>query len=116
MIDWANHILVVPMNEDHADISSSNTSGSSKNSKFNLLLCISYKKLNSLIQTACQIKDDGSLGKVISNYPLPTIGGILVHFNGCKFFPTIDSRYGYYHICLTKEAAEKTSFVTDKGK
>ena len=28
----------------------------------------------------------------------------------------IDLRLGYYHIHLTKEAAEKTAFVTDKGK
>ena len=28
----------------------------------------------------------------------------------------IDLGLGYYHICLTKEAAEKTAFHTDKGK
>ena len=33
-----------------------------------------------------------------------------------KFFLTIDLRSSYYDICLTKEAAEKTAFVTDKGK
>ena len=87
-----------------------------KNSKFNLQLCIDYRKLNSWIQTACQIKAYGSLGKVISNYPLPTIDSILVCFNGCKFFSTIDLRSGYYHICLTKEAVEKTAYVTEKGK
>ena len=80
----------------------------------NLRLCINYKKLNSRIQTACQIKADGSLGKVISNYPLPTIDSIPAHFNGCKFFSIIDLRSVYYHIRLTKEAAEKTAFVTDK--
>ena len=53
---------------------------------------------------------------VISNYPLPTIDSILVCFNGCKFFSTIDLQYGYYHIKLTKEVTEKTVFVTDKGK
>ena len=62
------------------------------------------------------MKADGSVGKVISNFPLPTIASILAHFNGCKFFSTIDLRSGYYHICLTKEAVEKTAFVTDKGK
>ena len=74
------------------------------NGKFNLWLCINYRKLNSRIQTACQIKVDGSLGKVISNYPLPTIDSILACFNGFKFFSTIDLRSGYYHITLTKEA------------
>ena len=55
--------------------------------------------------TARQIKVDGSLGKAISNYPLPTIDNLLVRFNGCKFFSTLDQRSGYYHIWLTKDAA-----------
>ena len=59
---------------------------------------------------------NGNLGKVISNYPLPTIHSILVHFNGCTFFSTIDLRSGYYHIRLTKEAVKKMAFVTDMGK
>ena len=33
-----------------------------------------------------------------------------------KFFSTIDLRSGYYHIRLTKEAAERMAFITDKGK
>ena len=33
-----------------------------------------------------------------------------------KFFSTTDLSSGYYHIRLMKEAAEKTAFVTDKGK
>ena len=40
--------------------------------EFNLRLCIDYRKLNSHIVTARQIKSDGSIGKVIANYPLPT--------------------------------------------
>ena len=92
-----------------------NSQGST-NGKFNLQLWINYRKLNSHIQTACQIKADGSLGKVISNYPLPTIDSVLAHFNGCKYFSTIDLRLGYYHIKLSQEAAEKTAFMTDKGK
>ena len=74
--DWASPILVVAKKEEHADISSSNTSGSSKKSKFNLWLCNYYRKLSSQIQTAHQIKAEGSLGKEISNYPLPTIDSI----------------------------------------
>ena len=89
---------------------------SNKNSKFNLRLCIKYGKLNSRIQTACQIKADGSLRKVLSNYPLPTRDSILACFNGCKFFSTIDLRSDYYHIRLMKQTAERTAFMTDKGK
>ena len=58
----------------------------SNNGKFNLWLSISYRKLNSHIHTAHQIKTNGSLGKVIYNYPLLTINSILLHFNGCKYF------------------------------
>ena len=65
MSNWASPILVVPKKEDHID---SNASASTyKNIKFNLRLCIDYRKPNSQIVTAHQIKADGSLGKVISN-------------------------------------------------
>ena len=60
MSDWARTILVVPKKEEHADISSSNTSGSSKNSKFNPGLCIDYRKLISQLQRAHQIKANES--------------------------------------------------------
>ena len=116
MSNWASPVLVVPKKKDHADTSSSNTPGSSEHSMLNLQLCTNYRKLNSQIQTAHEIKANGSLGKVISNYPLPMFDSILAHFNGCNFFSTIDLRSGYYHICLTKEAAEKTVFVLDMGK
>ena len=71
MSDWASPILVVPKKQDHMD--SNNSQGSNN---FNLQLCNNYKKLNSHIKTAHQIKADGTLGKVISNYPLPTINSI----------------------------------------
>ena len=112
MSNWASPISVVPKKEECMD--TSNNPGSSKmvNSTCG---CVSNID-NSRIQTACQIKADGSLGKVISNYPLPTIHSILAHFNGCKFFCTIDLRSGYYHIHLMKDAVEKTAFATNKGK
>ena len=75
MSHWASPILVIPKKEEHLE-AGNNTAGS-KNSMFNLRLCIDYRKLNSQIQTACQIKADGSLGKVIFIYPLPTINSIL---------------------------------------
>ena len=68
------------------------------------------------MQTAHQIKANGSLGKVISNDPLPTIDSILDHFNSCKYFSTIDLKSGYYHVKLSEEAVEKTASVTNKGK
>ena len=93
MNNRASPILVVPKKEESVD--TSNNPGSSKNGKFNLQLCINYRKLNSRIQTACQIKANGNLGKVIFKYPLPTSDSILACFNGCKFFSTIDLRSSY---------------------
>ena len=109
--DWASPILVVPKKQDHM-----NSNKSQGSSNFNLQLCIDYRKLNSHIQPDHQIKANATLGKVISSYPLPTINGILAHFNGCKYFLTINLRSGYYHIKLSKEVAEKMASVTDKGK
>ena len=45
--------------------------------QFNLRLCIDYQKLNNRILTARQFKADGKLGKVVANYPLPTIDNLL---------------------------------------
>ena len=103
MSGWASPILVVPKKKEQAENSSNSNTTASNNNKpnkneFNLRLCINYRKLNSHIITARQIKTDGSLGKVISNYPLPTINNLLARFNGCKFFSTIDLWSGYYHI------------------
>ena len=64
MSDWASPILVVPKEEECAD--TRNNAGSSRDGKFNLQLWIDYRKLNSWIQTALQIKADGSLGKVLA--------------------------------------------------
>ena len=102
MNNWANPILVVPKKQDCME--KNNSCGSSN---FNLWLCIDYRKLNSHIQTAHQIKADNSLGKIIFNSPLPTIDSILACFNSCKYFSIIDLRLGYYHIKLSKEVAEK---------
>ena len=113
MSDWTSPTLVVPKKQHHMETV---TSKGNSNGKLNLQLCIDYRKLNSCIQTAYQIKANGSLVKVISNYPLLTIDIILAHFNGCKYFSTINLRSGYYHIKLSKEEVEKTAFITNKGK
>ena len=103
---WPALFWWVPKKQDCMETNKSQASWN-----FNLWLYIYYRKLNSHIQTACQIKADGSLSKVIFNYPLPTINSILAHFNGCKYFSTINLRSGYYHIKLSKEAVEKTAVI-----
>ena len=104
MSNWASPILVMPKKQDCME-----TNNSEGSSNFNLWLCIDYRKLNSCIQTACQNKADGSLGKVITIYPLPTIDSILTHFNSCKYLSTINLRLGYYHIKLRKKDGRKDS-------
>ena len=76
MSDWASLILVVPKKQDHME--TINSQGSN-NGKLNMLPCIYYRKLNSCIQAAHQIKANGSLSKVISSYPLLTIDSLLAH-------------------------------------
>ena len=96
--------------------SNPSTTTSTNSNKFNLKLCIDYRKLNSCFVTARQIKADGSLGKVISNCSPPTIDNLIVRSNRCKFFSTTDLRSGYYHIHVTEDTTEKTAFIMNKGK
>ena len=110
MSNWASPILVVTKKPMPHDPKSSNKK------QFNLTLRIDYRKLNSQIIMARQVKSNGTLGKVVASYPLPTIDTLLVRFKDCKYFSTLDLRSGYYHIKLTKEALAKMAFVTDKGK
>ena len=110
MSDWASPILVVPKKPMPQDPISPNKK------QFNLRLCIDYRKLNSQIIMARQVKSKGTLGKVVASYPLPTIDTLLARFKDCKYFSTLDLRSGYYHIKLTKEASAKMAFVTDKCK
>ena len=125
MSDWASPILFITKKEEWIE-NPSNQNTATCTKRTNLTLgyvlitekpnCIDYRKPNSHIVTARQIKTGDSLGKVISNYPLPTIDNLLAWFNRCKSFSSMDLRSGYYHIWLTKESAEKTAFMTDKGK
>ena len=110
MSNWASPILVVTVKPMPQDPSPPNKK------QFNLRLCINYRKLNSQIILARQAKSNGTLGKVVVNYPLPTIDILLARFKGCKYFSTLNLRSGYYHIKLTKEASANTAFVTDRGE
>ena len=64
MSNSVSPILIVPKKQDHME--TINSKGSS-NGNFNLQLWIDYRKINSHIQSAHQMKANGSLGKVISN-------------------------------------------------
>ena len=110
MSNWPSPILVMSKKPDL------NVSHTTDNKQFNLRLCIDYQNLNNRILTVRQIKADGRLGKVVANYPIPTIDNLLADFKDCKFFSTLDLQSRYYHIKLTPESAEKTAFITEKGK
>ena len=119
MSGWASWILIVPKKDERPVPTKPNSSMSNPTKpkkEFKLRLCINYRKLNSHIVTARKIKSDGRIGKVIVNYPLPTIDNLLARFKRCKYFSTIDLRSGHYHIRLSKEVTEKTAFIIEKGK
>ena len=81
--DWASPILVVPKKDERPVPTKPNSSSSNlakPKKEFNLRLCINYRKLDSHIVTARQIKSDGGIGKVITNCPLPTIDNLLARF------------------------------------
>ena len=78
MSNWASPIPVILKKEEGKENSGNqNTDASTNKNTFSLRLCIDYRKLNSHIVAARHIKADGSLGKDISNYPLPTIDNLL---------------------------------------
>ena len=74
MSNWASPIIIVPKKADP------NIASTTKDKQFNLQLYIDYHKLNSKILTDKQIKADGKVGKVVVNFPLPTIDSLLAHF------------------------------------
>ena len=59
---------------------------------------------------------NGKIGKVISNYPIPTIESLLARLEGCKYFSILDVRSGYHHIGLFKKSKPLTTFMMHSGK
>ena len=67
-----------------------------KPNEVQLRMVIDYRQLNKRILT----DQNGKVGKVISNYPIPTIESLLARLEGCKYFSILDLRSGYHHIGL----------------
>ena len=59
---------------------------------------------------------NGKIGKVISNYPIPTIESLLARLEGCKYFSILDLRSGYHHIGLSEQSKPLTAFMMHSGK
>ena len=66
-----------------------------------LRFCVDYRKLNELTT-----KD---------SYPVPIPRDIFDSMEGSSYFSTLDLASGYWQIPLTKEAQQKTAFVTRNG-
>ena len=59
---------------------------------------------------------NGKIGKVISNYPIPTTELLLARLEGFKYFSILDLRSGYHHIRLPEKSKPLTAFMTHSGK
>ena len=59
---------------------------------------------------------NGKIGKVISNYPIPTIELLLSRLKDCKYFSILDLRSGYHQIGLSEQSKPLTAFMMHSGK
>ena len=73
-----------------------------------LRIVIDYRQLNKRIITSRAPDRNGKIGKVISNYPIPTIEPLLARLEGCKYFSILDLRSGYHHIGLSEQSKPLT--------
>ena len=79
-------------------------------------MVIDYRQLNKRIITSRAPDRNGKIGKVISNYPVPTIESLLARLEGCKYFSILDLRSGYHYIGLSEQSKPLTAFTTHSGK
>ena len=73
--NWSAPCMVVPKKQD-----------TDKPNKVQLRMVIDYRQLNKRILTSRAPDRNCKVGKVISNYPIPTIESLLVRLEGCKYF------------------------------
>ena len=73
--NWSAPCMVVPKKQD-----------SDKPNEVQLRMVIDYRQLNKRILTSRALDRNGKVGKVISNYPIPTIESLLARLEGCKYF------------------------------
>ena len=103
--NWSAPCMVVPKKQDPDNPR-----------KIQLQMVIDYRQLNKRIITSRAPDRNGKIGKVISNYPIPTIESLLARLEGCKYFSILDLRSGYHHIGLSKQSKPLTAFTTHSGK
>ena len=103
--NWSAPCMVVPKKQD-AD----------KPNEIQLRMVIDYRQLNKRILTSRALDQNGKVGKVISNYPIPMIESLLARLEGCKHFSILDLRSGYHHIGLSERSKPLTPFTTHSEK
>ena len=81
-----------------------------------LRMVIDYRQLNKRIITSRAPDRNGKIGKVVSNYSIPTIESLLARLEGCKYFFILDLRSGYHHIGLSEQSKPLTAFMMHSGK
>ena len=79
-------------------------------------MVIDYRQLNKRIITSKVPDRNGKIGKVILNYPIPTIESLLARLEGCKYFLILDLRSGYRHIGLSEQSKPLTAITMHSGK
>ena len=97
--------MVVPKKQD-AD----------KPNEIQLRMVIDYRQLNKRILTSRALDQNGKVGKVILNYPIPMIELLLTRLKVCKHFSILDLRSGYHHIELSEKSKPLTAFTMHSGK
>ena len=103
--NWSAPCMVVPKKQDPDNPC-----------EVQLRMVIDYRQLNKRIITSRAPDRNGKVGKVISNYPIPTIESLLARLEGCKYFSILDLRSGYHHIGLSKQSKSLTAFTMHSGK
>ena len=82
--NWSAPCMVVPKKQD-----------SDKPDEIQLRMVINHRQLNKRILTSRALDRNGKVGKVISNYPIPTIESQLARLEGCKYFSILDLRNNF---------------------
>ena len=103
--NWSTQCMVVPKKQD-----------SDKPNEVQLRMVIDYRQLNKRILTSRAQDRNGKVGKVVSNYPIPTLESLLAKLEGCKYFSILDLRSGYHHIGLSEKSKPLTAFTMLSGK
>ena len=103
--NWSAPCIVVPKKQDRDNPR-----------EVQLQMVIDYRQLNKRIITSRAPDRNGKVGKVVLNYPIPTIESLLARLEGCKYFSILDLRSGYHHIRLSEESKPLTAFTTHSGK